>query len=110
LRMEIRKDVAAVGVCFFLIALFCYLSALQNDSFWTIGDIFAFLGSVTLVVFRLLRKYGDEETEEDKRLKREAEEDREKERDESSPEEQEENEEEKEEEVEEAISEARQHP
>jgi hypothetical protein len=107
--MEIRKDVAAVGVCFFLIALFFHLSALQNDSFSAqfAGDMFAFLGSVTLVVLWLLRKEGDEETEEDERLKGEAEEDREEERGESSPEEQEENEEEKEEE---AILEARQHP
>jgi len=111
--MKIRKDVAAVGICFFLIALFFHLSALQNDSFFaqSVGDVFTLLGFVALIVLWLLRKEGGDETEDDERLKREAEEDREKERGGYSPEEQEENEERKEEEEEEeAIGEARQHP
>jgi len=109
--MKIRKDVAAVAVCFFLIALFCQLSAFLDGFIvaQSVGDIFTLLGSATLIVLWLLREEGEDETDEDERLKREAEEDREKENGGFTPEEQEEIEEGKQEE-EETILEPRQHP
>ena len=108
--MKIRKDVAVVAVCFFLIALFCQLSALAIDGFpgQSVGDIFYLLGSITLIALWLLREEGEDETEDDERLKREAEEDREKESG-LTPEEQEEIEEGKKGEKE-AILEPLEHP